>query len=105
MNPTDGSPAFALAADDRIYENEGNIPLLDLVDPSAERILDVGCGAGDNAAELRRRNPNVQVFGITNSRAEAAVASSRMEQCWVADLEAGLPGQARDRTYDAIVFS
>lgn len=90
---------------DKVYSNAGNPRLLDLLDSDPRVVLDVGCGAGDNAALIAKRHPGVRVFGITGSEPEAEIARPRMEQCWVADLEAGLPGPARQRAYDAILFS
>jgi SAM-dependent methyltransferase len=89
----------------RVYTNAGNPALLQLVAASARRVLDVGCGAGDNAALLRARTPAVEIYGITASSAEAALAARHMTQCWVADLEQGLPAAAQALCYDAVVFS
>lgn len=96
-------PAAGVAA--KVYANAGNPRLLNLLDVNARVVLDVGCGAGDNAALLRRRNADVRVFGISASPAEAEQASRHMEACWVADLEDGFPAEARSRSYDAIIFS
>ena len=43
------------------------------------------------AALLRARNPDTQVYGITGSEPEAVVARAHVAQCWVTDLEGGLP--------------
>lgn len=98
-------PARLPATADRIYSNSGNTALLDLLDANPRVVLDVGCGAGDNAALLRKRSPGVRVFGISGSEAEARLAGAHMEQCWVTDLETGMPGEARGQSYDAIIFS
>ena len=91
--------------ENRIYANAGNPPLLELLDADARIVLDVGCGAGDNAALLRARNPETQVYGITGSEPEAVVARAHVAQCWVADLERGFPPDARALQYDAVIFS
>lgn len=41
---------------DRVYQNAGNPALLELLGDRAKTILDVGCGAGDNAALLGYRD-------------------------------------------------
>jgi 2-polyprenyl-3-methyl-5-hydroxy-6-metoxy-1,4-benzoquinol methylase len=92
----------------RVYSNAGNPGLLDLLD-GARRVLDVGCGAGDNAALLRARDPSVQVVGITHSPAEAVLAAPHLEHCHVFDIEAPWPAESmaelgRER-FDALVFS
>lgn len=90
---------------ERHYRDDGNLDVVALVDPQAVTILDVGCGAGDNAALLRARDPSKRVYGITLSHSEAEVARGRMQACWVADVEQGLPAEALARAYDLVVFS
>jgi SAM-dependent methyltransferase len=58
------------------------------------RILDVGCGQGDLAVELRRRYPRAELRGIDYSQhgvdiARAKVPDGRFERCDL--LEAGEP--------------
>lgn len=38
---------------ERVYYNKGNIPLINLLCKGGNRILDIGCGAGDNTTEVR----------------------------------------------------
>lgn len=92
-------------AEDRIYRNAGNPPLVGMVSPHVRTLLDVGCGAGDNAALLRARNGGIRVVGITRSPSEAEFARLRMEECRVLDIEEALPVDLADRTFDAILFS
>jgi len=94
-----------VSVEHRIYANAGNPALLDLLDADARVVLDVGCGAGDNAALLRARRPETRIHGISGSEREAVLARAHMEQCWVADLERGWPEDARARQYDAVIFS
>lgn len=93
------------AYDTKIYSNIGNQPLLDMMNKDCARILDVGCGAGDNAARLKLLNPAYKVFGITLSRAEAQLAAPNLEHCWVADVENGAPGELASLTFDVLIFS
>lgn len=90
---------------DHVYTNNGNAPLIDLLDGDVRQVLDVGCGAGDNAVLLRARFPDCQIHGLTLSAAESAIAASRMNSCTVWDIESGIPDAFRFRTFDAILFS
>jgi 2-polyprenyl-3-methyl-5-hydroxy-6-metoxy-1,4-benzoquinol methylase len=90
---------------ERSYRNAGNPDVVALIAPTALRVLDVGCGAGDNAALLRARNPVVEVYGITASLAEAEQARQHMQECLIADLESELPSEIAGRQYDAILCS
>jgi 2-polyprenyl-3-methyl-5-hydroxy-6-metoxy-1,4-benzoquinol methylase len=90
---------------DRVYTNSGNSPLIALLGGGCARVLDVGCGAGDNAALIARRFPGCRVDGITHSHAEAALARSRMANCWVLNIEDEIPAEIRANSYDALIFS
>lgn len=90
----------------RIYSNDGNRPLIDLlVLKGRARLLDIGCGAGDNAALIKASYSECEIFGITQSSAEAALAQRYMSHCWVLDLEDELPEVLADQTFDALMFS
>lgn len=91
---------------DRVYKNSGNAPLIDLVELACQdaRILDVGCGAGDNASLLRAKYPNCTITGITNSEKEASIASAEMTSCRVIDVEMELPQDLAVQKFDVIVF-
>jgi 2-polyprenyl-3-methyl-5-hydroxy-6-metoxy-1,4-benzoquinol methylase len=89
----------------RIYKNVGNPPLLALLEGRVRRVLDVGCGSGDNAALLKSRYPGCEIFGITYSAAEAQLARRTMAACWVADIEADLPAEITALRFDTIIFS
>src|SRR5687767_3226157 len=88
-----------------VYSNNGNLPLLDLIHGSPQRILDVGCGAGDNARILRARYPSARIVGITRSGDEAKSAKNGMNACLVNDLEAGVPLEIKDGQLDILIFS
>ncbi len=91
--------------DRRIYSNDGNIPLIDLVSVPVLRVLDVGCGAGDNAMLIKQCYPEAQVIGITVSSAEAKKAESVLHACWVCDIEADLPAYLQQARFDTLIFS
>ena len=87
---------------EKIYQNAGNLPLLDLLPAGGGRALDCGCGAGDNARILRARG--WRVTGITLSESERRLAAEHCERVFVADLEEPLPNAIGDG-YDAVVLS
>ena len=87
----------------RIYENSGNLALLDLIRAKlAGRALDCGCGAGDNARILSNRGWVVD--GITISPDEHSKAAQVCKAVHIADLESGLPS-AVSGVYDLVIFS
>lgn len=89
----------------RIYANTGNSPLIALLGAGCGRVLDVGCGAGDNAALIKAEYPETQVFGISCSAAEAELALQHMAQCWVFDIESEFPSDLAKQSFDAMIFS
>jgi 2-polyprenyl-3-methyl-5-hydroxy-6-metoxy-1,4-benzoquinol methylase len=90
---------------ERIYKNLGNAPVVALVNRNSRRVLDVGCGAGDNAALLKAQLPDCDVFGITYSAVEAERARRQMTECWVGDVETWAPEELDRESFDAILFS
>lgn len=92
-------------APERVYSNQGNPPLIDLLGKDCNRLLDIGCGAGDNAALIKSRCSECNVFGITHSAAEAELAKEYMTQCWVFDIENELPADLAHQSFDVLIFS
>jgi 2-polyprenyl-3-methyl-5-hydroxy-6-metoxy-1,4-benzoquinol methylase len=90
---------------ERVYRNQGNAPLLAMLDHNPEVILDVGCGAGDNGRLLRSMYPQCRIHGITHSSSEAAIARQWMTKCWIFDIEGSIPDELRSLRFDAIIFS
>ena len=90
---------------DRVYCNAGNLPLLDLLDRGSIRLLDVGCGAGDNALLVRSRYTSCNVQGVTYSPVEAEIARKRMARCWVFDIEGEFPAELEREVFDCLIFS
>lgn len=84
-----------------IYQNEGNEPLLQEI-PSHSRVLDCGCGAGDNARLLLDRD--CRVVGITINKEEKAIAENWCEEVYLADLARGIPNLA-GRCFDVVLMS
>jgi SAM-dependent methyltransferase len=90
---------------DRVYSNHGNLPLIDLIGKGCNRLLDVGCGAGDNAGVVRSNYPECKLFGITHSPTEAAIAATHLKHCWVFDVESELPADLARQSFDVLIFS
>lgn len=89
---------------DHVYKNCGNLPLLDLIPKSGGRVLDCGCGAGDNARILCSRGWRVD--GITINEEETAFASVYCENVFIFDLNHGLPMDVLDHSrYDVVLMS
>jgi len=106
LHPTAGaSDAFTIGVEQKHYSNDGNGPLLDLLDDDSQSILDVGCGAGDNARLSRRRGSVRQFYGITASNSEYKSAAEVMADCWCADIESSDLGFLRGKHFDALLFS
>jgi len=78
---------------------------MDMLDRHAGTILDVGCGAGANAALIRRENPAARIYGITISTEEAKAAANHFDRVWVCDIEERFPEELSQFQFDAIIFS
>jgi len=89
-----------------VYKNFGNPDLLTRLSPGC-KVLDVGCGAGDNARLIKIRYPNCEIYGITHSYAEREIAQFWMNKCWLADLENinDLKALIDDQVFDVILCS
>jgi SAM-dependent methyltransferase len=81
----------AVGAYSKIYTFEANRPVIRQVPPEAARILDVGCGSGENAAALMQLKPSRRISGISLSRREADLAMTVMDEVVVADVENWTP--------------
>ncbi len=84
------------------YRNEGNDDVLKFITMPC-RVLDVGCGGGDNARALKERGCIVD--GITISEIERHEASSFLRNCYLYNLENGLPDELKNNQYDFIICS
>jgi 2-polyprenyl-3-methyl-5-hydroxy-6-metoxy-1,4-benzoquinol methylase len=62
-----------------------NVPVLRCVPQDASRVLDLGCGTGAFAAELKKRS-SLELVGVTYSSVEGQEASQCMDRVVVADL-------------------
>lgn len=69
----------------KVYSNTGNKDVLKQVPAEAKTVLDVGCGAGDNASILKALHK--KVTGITISEAEAKLVSDICDKVMVINIE------------------
>lgn len=87
---------------DRVYQNQGNKAVLEQIKGINLEILDVGCGAGDNAVLLK--NLGHQVDGITHAEEEIKICKEKMRSVLMHDLSYGLPQDLRHQ-YDLVICS
>jgi SAM-dependent methyltransferase len=86
----------------KVYGNDGNPDVLDLVPSDAKYILDIGCGNGSNAKRLIALG--YVVDGITISENEKEEAKPFIRNIYVHNAENGLPG-LEDDLYDVVICS
>jgi SAM-dependent methyltransferase len=84
------------------YGNSGNEPVLQQIAGNTE-VLDIGCGAGDNAGILKARG--CQVDGISISETELREAGSSLRSGYLYNLENGLPPEVTQKKYDFVICS
>lgn len=85
------------------YKNTGNNSVLNSIPSDAKIVLDIGCGAGDNARMLKYKG--IIVDGITLSHEEAELAKEYCRKVIIHNLEYGLPAELIENQYDAIICS
>jgi SAM-dependent methyltransferase len=86
----------------KVYGNEGNLPVLNLVPAGSKYILDIGCGNGSNAKRLFANGYIID--GITLSEKEKEEALPFMRNVYVYNVESGLPIQG-EGLYDVVICS
>ena len=84
-----------------IYEAV-NQPVLLRVPRNAERILDIGCGSGTLGQQIKHEI-TCEVTGVTYSESEAVLASKRIDQVLVRDLNSFDPSELGK--FDCIICS
>jgi 2-polyprenyl-3-methyl-5-hydroxy-6-metoxy-1,4-benzoquinol methylase len=84
------------------YQNQGNRTLIAMLPRSPGRLLDCGCGAGDNARLLRALG--WRVTGITIDAREREAALPFCDEVLLADLERGLSDDVPER-FDVVLMS
>jgi SAM-dependent methyltransferase len=92
------------------YVERPNRALIDLFERHvlAERpvptVLDVGCGAGANARELRRLASDATIVGIEPNAEAAGLARAAADEVFEGTLERWLDAE-HDRRFDAVLLS
>ncbi|MES2979577.1 MAG: class I SAM-dependent methyltransferase [Pseudomonadota bacterium] len=69
------------------YYGNANPTLLEVVDPSATRICEFGCGAGALARAIRRKLGSVHYTGVELNREQLALASDALDLALVRNLD------------------
>jgi len=85
----------------KVYRNTGNKDVLKQVPADAKTILDVGCGAGDNARIVKALYK--KVTGITISEEEARFAAEICDEVLVINIEE--QAALVQEKYDVIILS
>jgi len=86
------------------YPDHANSDLLDRIPLSAGVVLDVGCNTGALGAAYRRLNPRAHLLGIELDPEAAALATRRLDQVAVVDVEQDPLPFELDRPIDCIVY-
>jgi len=74
----------------RAYYHHARTEVLELVPPSAHRILDVGCGEGTLGASIRARQ-SAEVHGVELVPSAAVRARHQLDKVWNSSVEQALP--------------
>jgi SAM-dependent methyltransferase len=85
----------------KVYENKGNPDVLGEVPEYVKTILDIGCGAGDNAKILKALGKTV--VGLTISESEAKIAEAFCDRVIIDDIEN--ISLLKDEKFDCILMS
>lgn len=86
-----------------VYSPEDNPAVLNLIQKSDLRILDLGCGNGNHGRALAQEQRIID--GVTASEAEQALAQPNYREVLLWDLESGLPPALKDTAYDLMLCS
>jgi 2-polyprenyl-3-methyl-5-hydroxy-6-metoxy-1,4-benzoquinol methylase len=86
------------------YRNSGNELVISMIPAGVNRVLDIGCGAGDNARRLKAERPSIEVVGVTHNEVEAALAAPFMSSVHVFDIERDVPAELGG-AFDLLLFS
>lgn len=87
------------------YKNQGNQDVIKLIDKNDHLILDVGCGAGDNARIIKENHKDCKIYGVTFSSKESSYVKKIIDDCFVFDIETDYINKYTNLTFDCIIFS
>ena len=94
---------MSIKVDEKSYENAGNPNVIKSIAKENAYILDIGCGAGDNARILESFGHKID--GITLSLSEQMKAEKFCREVIIHNLENGLPEKLKNNKYDYIICS
>jgi len=63
-----------------------NQAVLSCIPETTTHLLDIGCGSGALAKQIKSCHPSCKIVGITHSKEEANLASSYLDQIFILDL-------------------
>lgn len=86
------------------YNDVANHDLLERIPLNASVVLDVGCGTGSLELAYRRLNPRARLLGIEKDAGAAELATQRLDEVAVADVERDMLPFALDRPIDCIIY-
>lgn len=81
-----------------------NSYVINAVTESDQMILDVGCGTGGSASEIKNRFPDSHITGLNNDASELELAAEYITQGHQVDLN-NLPVELLNNEYDLIICS
>ncbi len=86
------------------YFTDAKPAFLQLIDPRGLRVLDLGCGGGNNGEMLKRAGAR-EVVGVERDPGAVAKARERLDRVVECDLAALDPADLGDQPFDAILAS
>lgn len=88
----------------KVYSNFKKTVLDHVPNLNGLQVLDLGCGTGETGAALKK-NQTATIYGITLSKEEALLAKEKIDDCFVFNLENGLPDFLKSKKFDVVLMS
>lgn len=87
------------------YFRRVNRPLLELLPPGLDAVLDLGCAAGALGAAYKQRHPATRWVGVELDPAAAAAAQGALDHVVCGDAETLAAGSLPLAPFDALVYA
>jgi 2-polyprenyl-3-methyl-5-hydroxy-6-metoxy-1,4-benzoquinol methylase len=97
-------PNHILAGEADSYYSQDRLEMLDFVPTNVQRVLEVGCGAGEFAESIRVDRPHVIIWGVEPAPEAANIAAGRLDKIICSSIEAGIP-ELVGQKFDCVVFN